>query len=300
MTVDLDEGQARAEGAGRSRELRDRPGAGRARTLVSGGYDGRLIWWDLESGAQGPRRRRASQVDSPRGRDARRLRRGERGRRHGLPALGGRHRAAGARAPRPRRADPASTSPRCSSPCAISPDGRLTRDRRQGRAHQRLGDRVRQPSRRAGRAGLLHLGPGPAAALDRRHPRAGLLARRDPARRRRDRQDRQHRPPRQQAPDRGLRLAEGPAARRGPGRGPRHGRAAGIPPRGRLAARAPAATPTASCSSATPPARRSSRRPRPRCTSTTSRSTRAAASSTPSATTSSPSCSSAGDESTAP
>ncbi len=224
-------------------------------SLVSGGYDGRLIWWDVESGS------RVRAVDA----HSKWIRRVA-----ATPdgsvvasvaddmvcrlwdAATGQLRP---RAPRPRRADAA--------PLRLDAL-RLRRSRRRpagSRPATRSATSSSGTSNPAGRvaeleaAGFLHLGPGPATAFDRRHPRLAFSPGWVAAGRRRDRQDRQYRSSRQQAPDRGLRLAEGAAARRGPGRGPRHGRAAGVPPRRRDACSAPVATPTDSCSSATRAAR---------------------------------------------
>ena len=182
------------------------------KSLVSGGYDGKLIWWDTEKRDADPRRRCPREVDSQ----------GRRLRPDGKivasvaddmvckvwDADDAASCSTNCAATRRRRR---TTSPRCSMPVAFSPDGK----------NLATGDKVGhivvwdvttgKELDDAGSAGHVHLGPGAAHALDRRHPLAGLLARRQSAGGRRHGQDRQHRPPRRQGPRRGVRLAEGQA-----------------------------------------------------------------------------------------
>ncbi len=60
--------QAEPEGAGRSSRATSPALATRGHdSLVSGGYDGQLIWWDIAKTGQDPRSRRAHEVDPPGG-----------------------------------------------------------------------------------------------------------------------------------------------------------------------------------------------------------------------------------------
>ena len=58
---ELDAGQANADAARarRPRPLRHRASGSPATSSISGGYDGRLIWWDLQNHRVDPHRRRA-------------------------------------------------------------------------------------------------------------------------------------------------------------------------------------------------------------------------------------------------
>ncbi len=179
-------------------------------TLVSGGYDGRLIWWDTESGSK------VRSVDAHR-KWIRCLAATPDGKVLASVAddmvcrlwdvASGRliHELHGHEEKTPHRLllDALRLRDLVRRP---SPG-----DRRQGRPRQHLGPRIRPEPRQGRGAGVLHLGPGPASALDRRDPRPRLLARRGATRRRRHRQDRQHRPSGGQAPGGAVRLAEGPA-----------------------------------------------------------------------------------------
>ena len=72
-------------------------------SLISGGYDGCLIWWNVESRSQVRKVDCPRQVDPRCRRHARWGRGRQRRRRHGLPALGRRERPDDPRAFRPRR-----------------------------------------------------------------------------------------------------------------------------------------------------------------------------------------------------
>ena len=140
------------------------------RWAVSGGYDGKLIWWDLEGGERSPRDRGAREVDPRRGRDGRRRDDRQRRRRHGLPPLGRRDRRPAPRAARPRGSNAASLSLDAFR-LRLLARRPVSGDRRQGGPRRRLGRRRRPAGRHARSARHVHLGPGPAPAFDRRHPR---------------------------------------------------------------------------------------------------------------------------------
>ena len=249
--------------------------------LVSGGYDGRLIWWDVESGS------RVRSVDAH-GKWIRRVAATPDGSVVASVADDMVCRlwdVASGRLLHELRGHAEQTPHHFASmlfACAISPDGRrLATGDKVG--HINVWEvRLGQQARRAGRADLLHLGPGPEAALDRRHPR---WPSRPTANGSRSAGSARSATSTTSTASRGSRSSTGA---RGSGWARSRARAAAwssgwnsTP--GATGCWAPAATPTASSSSATPPARRSSPRPRSRCTSTTSRSTRPTARSTPSA-----------------
>ena len=156
--------------------------------------------------------------------------------------------------------------------CAFSPDGRLPGDRPTRSAISTSGTSNRGRESRHGRGpGDVHLGPGPAAPLDRRDPRAGLLARRDAARRRAasarsGTSTTWKARPRVEVFDwqKGERICEFPGEGQGPGRTP------GVPPERRLAARRRRLQRRVPPASSISPPRKSWRKTRCRCTSTTS------------------------------
>ena len=162
--------QVRAEGPVRPRELRDRRGPGRQDAgLWRVRRPADLVRHRAQEGAplggahaKWIRRRRLEP-----GRQGRR----QRGRRHGLPAVGRRDRQAAPRAARARREDAARTSGRCSTRPRSRPTASTWRPATRS-ARCRSG-RWRPASRSASvEAPVMYTwDPVAAAALDRRHPR---------------------------------------------------------------------------------------------------------------------------------
>ena len=119
--------------AGRARPLRHRASGSSGDTVVSGGYDGRLIWWDLRDGRVIRTIDGAHALDSHAGGVAGRHEARQRRRRHGLPALGRRDRRRGCHELRGHAEQtPHALRARCSTACTFSADGR----------HLATGDRV--------------------------------------------------------------------------------------------------------------------------------------------------------------
>ena len=166
-------GEVRRQGTLRPRQLRHRGRAGRPaprlrRVRRQAGLVG-------HRGARaGPLRGRPREVGAEGGRLPRREARSQRGRRHGLQAVG---RGDG-------QAPPRTAGPRAEDAAPLPVDavrrrvlGRRSapRYRRQGRARRRLGRVRRQGSRVRRVAGDVHLGPDAATALDRRGAVGGVL-----------------------------------------------------------------------------------------------------------------------------
>ena len=145
--------------------------------LVSGGYDGKLIWWDTEAAEQvrtvdahakwvrkvvaSPDGKLVASVaddmvcklwDAATGKLVHELRGHEPSRRR-------------------------TTSRRCSTPSRSRPTASTSRPATRSATSSSGTCRDRQGGRDGRGAGHVHLGPGAAAALDRRHPVAGVLAR---------------------------------------------------------------------------------------------------------------------------
>ena len=174
--IDVDQAKPEAERARPSCQLRDRPGAGR-RDPGLRRIRRPLDLVERRVAVEAPRGRRPSQVDP---------RRHGRSRRHGRASVADDmvcrvwDAESGRMIHELRGHDELTPThfPSMLFACAISPDARHLATGRQGRPRRRLGPRIRPETGRARGPGVLHLGPGPAPALDRRHPLTGLLARR--------------------------------------------------------------------------------------------------------------------------
>ena len=142
-----------------------------ARPLVSGGYDGRLIWWDLESGSQV----RTVEAHAKWIRDVAatpdgtivasvaddmvcRL----------WDAETGHAASTSCAATRRRRRI---TSPRCSTPAPSRPTAVTWRPATRSATSSSGTSTTGRPAATLEAPGHVHLGPGPAPAFDRRHPR---------------------------------------------------------------------------------------------------------------------------------